>query len=598
MADVSSLGQYKVVVTADYSQLKSQFEAMTKLVQDTTKAMAESIDKSMGAMNTAMNTQLKSMVTSMQNAFSGADTTVKSFGESVTKAAGETAKAGETVRKGGEGFKTYAQQVREAEREVQKSYQTLQDLQNKLQIVRNTPAKTSSDYLYRQNEEQKIEAAIRAQQAEYDRLRQKLDQLKATQEQYKNSVNQTAIAAKQAERALVQGAKDEQNLMRQNARLLEGEVRSRTQGEAQVNRVQQQTANAQSRRIAHLQTQYRVAYEEANKYLQTHAKMSEAVFIRLQGRLTAIGNEIRRLGAMPPMTNPLEGMNYEQYVSGFSKLEDVLKSVKHHLMWMASAAVIAAGFGIPAGVSKAIEAFDALQTKIMQNMELANQYDGNSQKLHTDMNRMGEAAKTMAQGFGVSLNEVQEGMQIVTRRFKDADTAIYLTSIALQMSKLDMVDVKQSAKDLEAVMLQFGMGAKDAGKFLNDFSVICHVARISGTDMLMALERSGSAFKAMNMDARAAMAAIAAVSTVTGKSGATIGDSWKSILANMDFKKATAALEAYNIKLYEVGQNGAKTMRSGTAVLSEILATYQKLDDEGRRKLATAIAGGRRKLAA
>jgi chromosome segregation ATPase len=280
MADVSSLGQYKVVVTADYSQLKSQFEAMTKLVQDTTKAMAESIDKSMGAMNTAMNTQLKSMVTSMQNAFSGADTTVKSFGESVTKAAGETAKAGETVRKGGEGFKTYAQQVREAEREVQKSYQTLQDLQNKLQIVRNTPAKTSSDYLYRQNEEQKIEATIRAQQAEYDRLRQKLDQLKATQEQYKNSVNQTAIAAKQAERALVQGAKDEQNLMRQNARLLEGEVRSRTQGEAQVNIVQQQTANAQSRRIAHLQTQYRVAYEEANKYLQTHAKMSEAVFIR------------------------------------------------------------------------------------------------------------------------------------------------------------------------------------------------------------------------------------------------------------------------------------------------------------------------------
>jgi di/tripeptidase len=147
-------------------------------------------------------------------------------------------------------------------------------------------------------------------------------------------------------------------------------------------------------------------------------------------------------------------------------------------------------------------------------------------------------------------------------------------------------------------MLQFGMGAKDAGKFLNDFSVICHVARISGTDMLMALERSGSAFNAMNMDARAAMAAIAAVSTTTGKSGATIGDSWKSILANMDFKKATQALEAYNIKLYEVGANGAKTMRSGTVVLSEILATYQKLDDEGRRKLATAIAGGRLILAA
>jgi TP901 family phage tail tape measure protein len=275
------------------------------------------------------------------------------------------------------------------------------------------------------------------------------------------------------------------------------------------------------------------------------------------------------------MANPLAGMDYEQYTSGFSKLRDVVESTKHHITWMISAAVIGLTLSIPHAVSSAIEAFEALQTKIMQNMELAKQYENNPQKLHGDMDKMGQAAKTFAQSYGMSIQEVQEGMQIITRRFKDAGTAIYLTNIALQMSKLDMVDVKQSAKDLEAVMLQFNMGAKDANKFLNDFSVICHVARISGTDMLMALERSGSAFKAMNMDARAAMAAIAAVSTVTGKSGATIGDSWKSILANMDFKKATQALETYHIKLYDVQQNGTKTMRNGTAVLADILRQFK-----------------------
>jgi hypothetical protein len=142
------------------------------------------------------------------------------------------------------------------------------------------------------------------------------------------------------------------------------------------------------------------------------------------------------------------------------------------------------------------------------------------------------------------------------------------------------------------------MGAKDAGQFLNDFSVACHVARTSGTDMLMALERSGSAFAATNMGVREAIAAITAVSTVTGKTGATIGDSWKSILANLDFKKAQAALEAYNIKLYEVGKNGEKVQRQGAVVLTELLQQYAKLDDEGQKKLATAIAGGRRKLAA
>lgn len=577
MADVGSLGQYKVVVTADYSQLQTNFKAMADFVTSTTKSMTDSVNQSMSSINATMLKQLQTTVDQLKKSFEG---------------------LGEAPKKAGDGFKSYTKQINEATKEMQKAYQEQERMQRELEAIRSRGSSTTVGHLTNNRDEMAMVQAIEQQKAKVAELTANVQRLRQEEERYKNVLNQSDIAAKQRAKDMKQAAKDEQTLMRQNSRILEGEIRSRIQGEEQVSRAQQANAVANTRRIQQLQTQYRVAYEEVNKYLQSHTKMSEAVFIRLQGRLTAIGNEIRSLGAMPPIANPLANVNYEQYISGFSRLGDVIKSVRHHLMWMASAAVIGAGFGIPMGVSKAIESFDALQTKIMQNMELANQYAGNTERLHSDMNKMGEAAKTMAQGFGISLNEVQEGMQIVTRRFKDADTAIYLTSIALQMSKLDMVDVKQSAKDLEAVMLQFGMGAKDAGKFLNDFSVICHVARISGTDMLMALERSGSAFKAMNMDARAAMAAIAAVSTVTGKSGATIGDSWKSILANMDFKKATAALEAYNIKLYEVGANGAKTMRSGTAVLSEILATYQKLDDEGRRKLATAVAGGRLILAA
>jgi TP901 family phage tail tape measure protein len=291
-------------------------------------------------------------------------------------------------------------------------------------------------------------------------------------------------------------------------------------------------------------------------------------------------------------------MNFDQYASQFSRLADAAKALKHYMAWMASAVAIGGIIGIPVAVSNAIESFDALQTKILQNMELSSQYAGDTNKLHSAVNQMGEAAKVYAKGFGVSLAEVQEAMQVLTRRYKDADTAIYLTGVALKMSKLDMIDTKLAAKDLEAVLLQFGMGAKDAGQFLNDFSVICHVARTSGTDMLMALERSGSAFASTAMGAREAMAAIAAVSTVTGKTGSTIGDSWKSILANLDFKKAQAALEAYNIKLYEVGKNGEKVQRQGAVVLTEIMQQYAKLDDEGQKKLATAIAGGRRKLAA
>jgi TP901 family phage tail tape measure protein len=551
-----SLGEYKVVVTADYSQLKSQFEAMSKYVSATTSTIADSLNKTMGGINASMIGQLKSATEQLKSSFNGLET---------------------ATRKSGDGFQSYAKQIKDAEIAAQRCHQEITSLQNKMADSSVTDPKDV--------------ARLEQLRAKFRGIREQTDQLKAAQADYNARINETQNLEQMAAKAKKQADQEGMKALRE---------REREQAKASQQEAQQIRKNAadRQRQINALNIKYRIAYEEINKYMQAHAKMSEAVFIRLQGRITAIADEMRKLGAMPVKANPLAGMNYDQYASGFSRLADAAKAFKHHMMWMASAAAIGGFIALPTVISKTTEEFDALNTKIMQNMELASKYNGNAQKLHSDMNRMAKDAIVMSQGYGISVNEVQDAMQILSRRFKDAGTAVYLTDIALKMSKLDMVDTKQSAKDLEAVMLQFGMGAKQAKDFLNDFSVICHTARISGTDMLMALERSGSAFKAMNMGAREAMAAIAAVSTVTGKSGATIGDSWKSILANMDFKKATAALEAYNIKLYEVGQNGAKTMRSGTAVLSEILATYQKLDDEGRRKLATAIAGGRRKLAA
>ena len=47
MADVGSLGQYKVVVTADYSQLQSQFKAMSDYIADMTKSITSNLNTSM-----------------------------------------------------------------------------------------------------------------------------------------------------------------------------------------------------------------------------------------------------------------------------------------------------------------------------------------------------------------------------------------------------------------------------------------------------------------------------------------------------------------------------------------------------------------------
>jgi TP901 family phage tail tape measure protein len=642
MADVSSLGEYKVVVTADYSQLKSQFEAMANFINNSTKAVTDNLSKTMGSLNATMTGQIKTAVDSLKGSLDGVEPATK---------------------KASDGFKSYATQLREAQKEAEKIHQKIEKLKADMASGVNTDVANP--------------ATLKALQQEFENARLKVDRLKDAQLDFKNRVDQTALATKEMDKALAQAAKDEQNLMKQNAKLLEGEMRSRQklseatkaqaeavkqvakeqanvvkqlsssagntgygdyarrvreeakaeadfrkqQGQAilaaeeraiagrtaahkaayqeifkqedALSRKRQAEQNQQNQRIRQLQTQYKVAYEEVNKYLQSHAKMSEAVFIRLQGRLTAIGNEIRNLGAIPPMGNPLEGLDFDKYVGAFGKLEDAAKSLKHHLTWMASAVAIGGIVGLPVVLSEATKEFEALNTKIMQNLELTEKYRGNHAALTSDVQKLGRVAQDYAKGFGMSVQEVQEAMQIITRRFKDVNTATYLTGVALKMSRLDFVDTGKSARDLESVLLQFGMGAKEAGKFLNDFSVMLHTTRINGTEMLDALERSGSAFRALNMNVSEAMAAIATLATTTGLSGSTIGMSFKSIATNLDTKKGRQALESLGIALYKLDADGKKVVRNGKDIILELQDAFKNLNEEGQRNLAYLIAGGK-----
>ena len=601
MADVGSLGEYKVVVTADYSQLQSQFKAMMDLVTNTTKAMTDTLNNSTKAMGQIMSTNIKAMIDSMNSAFSGADTAIKDFGQTAENAAKNVQLASQKIKNSGDGFKNYTKQIREAKAEMEKAFQKADELQTRYNLINNDSVHGRADLAYLKESKLADTARdLKEAKAEAERLRIQYDRLVEAQKRFKEYAGQTQTAQKEQIREAVAGANAQiKALDRQakaNSQMLQGQMRSAQQvqeAERRVDRQREQNATRQQQRIAHLQTQYRVAYEEVNKYLQSHTKMSEAVFVRLQGRLTAIGNEIRSLGAMPTISNPLEGMNFDQYAGQFSRLADAAKSLKHHMTWMASAVAIGGIVGLPVIISNATKEFEALNTKIMQNLELADQYRGNHAALTADVQKLGQVAQNYAKGFGMSVNEVQEAMQVISRRFKDVNTATYLTGIALKMSRLDFVDTGKSARDLESVLLQFGMGAKEAGHFLNDFSVLLHTARINGTEMLDALERSGSAFRALNMNVSEAMAAIATLSTATGLTGSTIGMTFKSIATNLDTKKGRQALEALNIKLYEYDDTGKKVVRNGAQVIMELQDAFKNLNEEGQRNLAYLIAGGK-----
>ena len=358
MADVGSLGEYKVVVTADYSQLKAQFDAMSNFVNSTTKVMANNLNKTMDGINATMISQLKATVDQLKKSFDGLESTTK---------------------RSGDGFKSYAKQIGEAEKAAQKCHQEITALQNKMA----TSSMSQADL-----------ARLDQLKAKFRESRELADSLKSAQADYNMRIKETANLEAMAAKAKKQADQEGLKALREQAKEREAE-------KAKALKYQQEYYNQQQRRIRQLQTQYNVAYGEINKYLQSHAKMSEAVFIRLQGKISAIAAEMQRLGAMPIVRNPLAGMNYDQYASQFSKWSDFFASLKHHLTWMASAMAIGATFGLPAKTISTIAEVE----KQMAAMRQVNHDVNTSQVV---LNKTSQEFIGIAQKYGASVHDIIE----------------------------------------------------------------------------------------------------------------------------------------------------------------------------------------------
>ena len=282
-----------------------------------------------------------------------------------------------------------------------------------------------------------------------------------------------------------------------------------------------------------------------------------------------------------------EMSNSSTYLGSFAQ------KFRSHFNWILAGGVIGTLGAIPALIQNIAVETEALGYKIKQNLELTEQYHGNMSKLDEDMSHLNEVAQVYAMGYGTSVSNVMEMMQVLSRRFKTKEELTYYTNLALVMHKLDFVAPQKAAEDLEAVILSMGLDFKQAKEFIDQFSVAVHTARINGTELLTGLQRSGSTFKTMNFNTAQAIAMISTLSTVTAKAGANIGASLNSILINTNFPKAEKYLNAYGVKVYEV-IDGHKKMRDGVDIWRDIIKVFNGLQDEDKaNKFADAISGGK-----
>jgi TP901 family phage tail tape measure protein len=247
--------------------------------------------------------------------------------------------------------------------------------------------------------------------------------------------------------------------------------------------------------------------------------MSEAVFIRLQGRLTAFSNELKRLGATPALANPLGNQTYKEYVSQFSKMDDMLKSIRHHLTWMASAVAIGTVFAIPSQTISTIADVE----KQMAAMRQVNHDVNTSQEV---LNKTTQDFIGIAQKYGHSVDEIIKSGVLWGRAYKDLNTVMQLTNLSAKLAVADNMNVDLANRAVESVINGYqkqGQAIQFATHVVDSWTKIAHNAQSSATDLAEALMRTGAAAKAVGVDFDTTNALASAMIKSTGRSGAEVG---------------------------------------------------------------------------
>lgn len=263
------------------------------------------------------------------------------------------------------------------------------------------------------------------------------------------------------------------------------------------------------------------------------------------------------------------------------------KNIRSHLHWLVSGALVDRLMEIPMAIKDIAVEFDNLERKITQNIELSGQFENNHEALAKTSKDLVYSSLDIANYHGMKVEEVLEMMQIMSRRFKDPAELKYFTNLAATMSKLDFVEPKVAAETLEAVILSFGLTARQAADFVNEFSIATHTMRINGQDLLEALQRSAPMLKAFGMSTAESVAMVSTLSTTLGREGKYIGNAITGMFSRLLRSKNQKFFNDLGISFEDANGNA----KEGIGLMREYLAHYRTLTEHARRAEVDKIFG-------
>jgi TP901 family phage tail tape measure protein len=205
----------------------------------------------------------------------------------------------------------------------------------------------------------------------------------------------------------------------------------------------------------------------------------------------------------------------------------------------------------------------------------------------TDFTAMQDAAVGMAKGFGISIEDVLDGMVVYAQQGLTMNETMERTRATLMAVNVTTLTSTEATDALTSVMKSFGDEVSSSMMAVDSWAAVAATTAVSAKDLAVAIQRSGSAAKASGVGFHDLLGLTASIGSVTRQSGAEVATGIKFMLRSMGRPAAQKSLLGVGVKSQDVTGN----LKPSMDILGDLAGRWDKLSSSQKMNTAQAIAG-------
>lgn len=296
--------------------------------------------------------------------------------------------------------------------------------------------------------------------------------------------------------------------------------------------------------------------------------MTPEVLLTIGGDVSALNAAIDNALSRP---RSIRGINANTFTEPLGRITGKASEFSKSLE-ASNARVVA--FGASAGAIFAVQkAFAGLLTSTIEVEKSINGIGTilgtTSSNLRAISNELFKVASLTGQSFSAAAEAAQE----FARQGLNAEEMILRTRDALILARISGMDFANSAKAITTAINAFSSEMLTSTDVVNRLSAADTNFAVSSKDLADALARVGSTAEDSNVSLNQTVALVTAAAQITGRTGAVIGNAFKSMFTRLERPKVLDDLESVGVKIRDTQGSILPTIE----ILKNLAMAYDSL---------------------